>query len=287
MNIFKILAKEIKISKGFIIKSIITVSVILSLIFTILAFIKNYFNIFNKYLDQYNNPILYQVTNMDKSKLEKIGEKYPVLISITDDFSFFIDGKENSCLYKFFNYNLLSTNNNFDFSYINGNIDFNCSIFLSKEIMDNNGLCIGDDVTIEFNNSNKIFNFIIAGEIPVNLGYQAIFPQKIFNELNYSNYLVDFILESGYDLYNVGEVLLSDYTNNNLYASDGGIIFGIYYYMLLAYRILIAILLILIIYFVFSIINFYNLYFLTRDSFYSLAISVGLDIDRKIFLFIF
>ena len=87
------------------------------------------------------------VNNMDKSKLEKIGEKYPVIISITDDFSFFIDGKENSCLYKFFNYNLLSTNNNFDFSYINGNIDFNCSIFLSKEIMDNNGLCIGDDVS--------------------------------------------------------------------------------------------------------------------------------------------
>ena len=105
MTIFKILIKEFKLCRYFLIKLFITLSIVLALIFSISAFIQNYYHIFDKYIDKYNSPMLYQIQNVDKKLVDKLASKYPLIVDIIiDKDPILINGKSVDTIICFSNF---------------------------------------------------------------------------------------------------------------------------------------------------------------------------------------
>ena len=293
MTIFKILIKEFKLCKYFLIKLFITLSIVLSLIFSISAFIQNYYHIFDKYIDKYNSPMLYQSKNMDRKLVDKLASKYPLIVDIIiENEPIFINGKNVDTIICFSNFEEFDYNCYSSFGFkASKNIlekysgfDKEKSIFMTENMANKYGLSIGDEVTLAVQGHN--YKLIFVGTFREDIGRTVVVPYECFKNTK-DEYYAEFILPSSYDLFDVGDDLIPYYVSSKLAADDNGIIFGIFFFISLANRILKAVLIILLIFLAFSVFNFNNLYFLQRKKFYLINHSLGISIDKKLFIAIF
>lgn len=293
MTIFKILIKEFKLCRYFLIKLFITLSIVLALIFSISAFIQNYYHIFDKYIDKYNSPMLYQSINMDRKLVDKLASKYPLIVNIIiENEPIFINGKNVDTIICFSNYEDSDYYSNFSSSFKSNKdilenysgFDKEKSIFMTEGMVNKYGLSIGDEVILSLQGND--YKLTLAGTFRDDYGRTVVVPYGCFKNTK-DEYYAEFILPSSYDLFDVGDDLIPYYVSSRLAAEDDGVLFGVFLFISLANRILKAVLIILLIFLFFSIINFSNMYFLQRKKFYLINHSLGINIDKKLFIAIF